>query len=721
VKSIRVFGLINFLSAFLLFQIELIAAKLLLPRFGGSYLVWGAAMVFFQCVLLLGYLYAHAVVTRLGARTYSRAHLALIFLPFLVFPGRSLGDMASHAGVPLVIDVFLVLSLGIGCVFFVLSTTTVVMQSLLAASKLPERGNPYALYSVSNLGSFAALVSYPVFVEPWLDLNQQILFWRIAYAVLAVAHTALVPVVRSAESRQQSVGKPEPIPAARALRWFLLSAAGVTAFLSVTAIVTYEIAPMPLLWVIPLGIYLLAFVLNFKQRPWCPSWISDRFHEIAALGIATFVATTFSLCPVVLSCAAYFFVLFLICMLCQNRLAVTRPSDPRGLPFFYLVIAAGGFAAGVATSWIAPLVTPGMTEFLLVFVLIFLAGAQGALRKPLGWHGVRMVWYAIVLIVSWCIMPQRAQLLGIVLLFGALQLIFSALKRNPQALLAAAISIAILTPTYLGADVVFVRRNYYGVHRIIDKNGVRVLTHGTTIHGLQYLDPHRAVEPLGYYFRGSGIGKLLGNPAFDFGRVAIIGLGAGGILAYARDGQSVDVYEIDPLVERIARQYFTYLGTARAPVTITLGDARLQLGKSQARYDLLVVDAFSGDAIPVHLLTADALALYRSKLSPGGVLLFHVSNRYLDLVPVVAANAHMVGAHAFSHVVGGEMSLAAFPSRWVAVTWDEKMSAMLRSDGWRVCDVGAFVRPWTDISSSVLRALNIGGLLRISDATHDLF
>lgn len=725
-RKVHLLNLLNFLSAFLLFQIELISAKVLLPKFGGSYLVWGAAVVFFQCMLLFGYWYAHTVVTRIGMRAYARAHMLLLFLPLVVFPGRPLSVVSAHNGIPLVLDVFAVLGLEIGLVFFVLSTTTVVFQSWLSASDLPERSNPYALYAVSNLGSFAALVTYPFLFEPFLDIGRQLLAWRAGYAAFLVLNGIVFLSVRvKASSSPDSEAAPVPghaaarrVSAADKVRWFLFSAAGVVAFLAVTNIVTYEIAPMPLLWVIPLSVYLFSFVLNFKQKPWCPAWIASRFHVIAALGIALFLATSSGVFPAALQCAAYFTVLFLVCMYCQHRLSLGRPSDRADLTLFYLVIAAGGFCAGVVTSWVMPLLTPGMTEYLLAFALIFLALAAGSFREPLTPRGLRMIGYTLAFIFLWMIVFTGSRFAGAAVLCAALVLIFCALKNNPKALCIDVIAVMCIVPFYIRSGTVFVARDYYGIHSVVDKGAVRVLMHGTTIHGLQYRDPARSRDTLGYYFPGSGIGKLMTSGSFAFKSVGIIGLGAGGITAYAREGQSFDVYEIDPLVYRIARTYFTFLRSCPAPVRVFLGDARVMLSGSQARYDLLVVDAFSGDSIPVHLITTDALALYRLKTAAEGIVLFHVSNRYLNLIPVVFANAQRAGAFCAYHIVRVESSLASFPSRWVAVTWDARAFEKLLADGWRAQGGERQhlwgVKAWTDEYSSILTAVEPRGLFGLS-------
>ncbi|MCX5715083.1 MAG: hypothetical protein NT033_09890, partial [Candidatus Omnitrophica bacterium] len=299
-RKMFLLNIIVFLAAFLLFQIELILAKAYLPVFGGGYLVWGACVVFFQLVLLLGYFYAHVVIRKIGMRRYLIFHALLLVLPLVLsFPGRALSVVPSQSGLPVVFFIFRQLAVTIGLVFFILSTTSVISQGWLLSSSLAEAKNPYVLFAVSNLGSFAALLSYPFIFEPLSDIGQQLFLWRLGYLLLVILHFAAWRIVKvvSKEGDQDksfnhSIGRNETA-------WLLFSAAGVMLFLSVTNIMTYEVAPIPLLWVVPLAIYLVSFVLNFKKKPWCPAWIKDGFHVSAGLSIAFFFLTSKRLFPVI--------------------------------------------------------------------------------------------------------------------------------------------------------------------------------------------------------------------------------------------------------------------------------------------------------------------------------------------------------------------------------------------------------------------------------------
>ncbi|MDE2028774.1 MAG: hypothetical protein KGJ11_09575, partial [Candidatus Omnitrophica bacterium] len=383
--------ILTFLSAFLLFQIELIIAKLFLPNYGGSFLVWGACIVFFQAVLLAGYIFAHTFLQRLGAWRYLRLHLWLLLAPLLFFPLRDVHLSFARPALPLVFDIFARLTVTIGPVFFTLSTMSLVTQSWLAASFLKGRLNPYRLYAVSNLGSFMALLTYPFFFELFLTDTQQLQIWRILYLVLAFVSILAFRVVKIDHSRlqQKTAVEAQPVALDKILRWLGLGAAGVVMFLSVTNMVTYEVAPVPLLWVLPLGIYLMAFVLNFKQNPWCPSWLIRWIGPIIGLQTMLYFLAQRHWLPVVLMIILLSLLLWCTCMYIQHQLVLAKPTAER-MTFFYVMISLGGFLGGMLTTWIIPVISDTLTEYLVgLFLLAFLLPPR---QKPVFWPSA--LWFS---------------------------------------------------------------------------------------------------------------------------------------------------------------------------------------------------------------------------------------------------------------------------------------------------------------------------------------
>lgn len=707
----------TFLAAFLLFQIELIISKIFLPHFGGSYLVWGACVVFFQGVLLAGYLYSHFVVSRYGLMRYRIYHLFLFLLPvaLFLFPLRGLPAVRLHQDFPMVFDVFWQLTLSIGLVFFALSTMAVISQSWLAASELPEKRHPYALYAVSNLGSFAALLSYPFVFEPLLGLPQQLLVWRILYGALIVILAVLVRRIKVSAATEADDAARTAVPAADKIRWLLFSCASVIAFLSVTNIITYEVAPVPLFWVIPLGIYLLSFVLVFKERPWYPAWTVEKFHYVTAFGILFFFFTERRLIPMFLELVLYYVLLFAVCVFCQVKLLSHKPVHRRDLTAFYVYIAIGGFFGGIITSWVVPLFSSMMIEFLLSFFVIHLAFFIDDKDSLMGFRAIRMIIYAIILLIVWPLVFPSYHLFGILLLFGCFKFIFQELRARPKALFMCVLSIFFIAPFleayWLPGKSVYTRRNYYGIYRVHQNLRKRGLMNGTTLHGFQYLDPARALEPTAYYHPDTPLGGVMESEAFAFRRIGVIGLGIGGIAGWGRQGQEIDYFELDPDVYRIASTMFTYLEKTPAKVRCIFGDARLRINEIPAgSYDLLVVDAFSGDSIPVHLLTTEAIEEYMRVLTDGGIILFHLSNRYLDLVPVVISNARSLGLSG-AHKQN-KLDKDCLASIWVTVTAGASaQQALVDELGWSVLEEG-FLRPWTDDRSTILPVFKIGDVLR---------
>lgn len=729
-KNIQYLKAIVFLAAFLLFQIELIVSKIFLPEFGGSYLVWGACVVFFQGVLLLGYIYSHLITRKFRIARYNFIHACFMLLPFLFFPGRYLSPAYSHPGIPLVFDIFWQLLYGIGPVFFILATLSIISQVWLSSSELPERLNPYALYAVSNAGAFISLLVYPFVFERFFDLRTQINIWRAGYVLLAVLYVLAARKITCARSdgyrgRMFAEGLifrrfEFDSRAKAALTWLLFAAAGSICFLAVTNIITYEVAPCPLLWIIPLCVYLLSFTLNFKEKPFCPRWITDKFHLWLGFSVLFFFITKMRVLPFIMEVAAYSVSLFAICMFCQYKLFQGRPKEPQRLTLFYLVISLGSFTGGLLVTWVAPLAFQQMNEYLLGLFVAAWALTVSEKMEAVKWHSWRMILYVSVLIMAWPAVFKSYNIWGLILIAVIFKAAYSRLKENPRALALSVFSILAVSfftePLWSWSGrYIYALRNYYGIYKVVEKGGALYLYNGTTLHGAQYVIPGIRNTPLSYYHRDTPLGKLFLSGYFETGSVGVVGLGVGTISAYAKPGQEMEFYELDKDAYRVADLCFSYLQESKAKINHVFGDARVSLRNlPDARYDLLIIDAFSGDSVPVHLLTIEAISEYRRHLKQGGVVLFHVSNRYLDLVPVLFSNARSLKAYAVLDR-NKKKGKALLGTLWVALTWDENSRQILISKlNWRNQGPDLKVkkiRPWTDGYSNLLSVFELKKIL----------
>ncbi len=710
----------TFLSAFLLFQIELIIAKIFLPNYGGSYLVWGACIVFFQAVLLLGYIFAHALLGRIGILKYLKVHLALLFIPLLFFPLRVLQLSFSPGSLPLVLDIFWRLMLTIGPVFFVLSTMSLVTQSWLASSSsLKESKNPYGLYSVSNLGSFAALLTYPFVFELYLTNTEQLQIWRILYLILVISNLLAWTMIKIDEKHldQNDVSAQVlGVGTKQILGWLLLGAAGVVMFLSVTNIITYEVAPVPLLWVFPLGIYLMAFVLNFKKDPWCPSWINRYIGPIIGLQTMMYFMSQKHFLPVILVIILLCGLLFLICMFTQNQLITSKPSSSRQMTLFYVMLSLGGFLGGILTSWVIPLVSNTLVEYLVGLFLAALMVPPRSVRRPY-WQLCLCVLLAGLVFYVWPQYFKTYHVFPFVLLWVIVWISFLGLAADKRFLAGTMIVIILATPSlesiWQNIHFIMKKRNYYGIYEIFDnKAGVRVLVHGTTLHGIEFMDQAKRRIPLGYYSPSSAVGALLIDDVFQAKRVGVVGLGAGTLSMYAKLNCPIDFYELDADVQKLAEHYFYYLKESPGEVNVILGDARLSLNTAaDGMYDLLIIDAFSGDSIPTHLVNKDVLVEYRRKLALRGAVIFHITNRYLNLEPVLAKIAADSGAYIAVKDVGDEgVNMRAI---WCVLTWDlDRYLKLISQENWQPLDISTKQQGhiWSDDYSSILPIINMGEL-----------
>lgn len=725
------------LSAFLLFFMEPMLAKGLLPLFGGSYMVWGSCMVFFQAMLLAGYAFAHFLLTSLGVRRYARAHWTLLILAALWAP-LQFSPRLAVAPLPLFLEVFRRLLITAGPPFLALSTLSVVVQRWMADSSLPERKNPYVLYAASNLGSMAGLIAYPLLFEPLLDLRQQAIFWWGGYALLVALNLLCLPSLGSpaSEAPAGAPATPAPPPARRRATWLLLSMAGSAMLLAVTNVVTFDIAAVPFLWVLPLAVYLLSFVLVFKRTPWIPRWSGAAFIWLTVAGLLWFLMSLLRLTlPAWGNLLLQLAVLFFVCLHCHGTLAVSRPSAPQHLSMFYFLTALGGVAGGVAVNWIAPIACAALWEFPGSFCLAALALAVAGVQSDpsatasatTSRHSAARSRNATALL---CVLMVSVLVLlpaflhgvckaGSTVQFLVLALPFTLLLRSAAGrpwrlaalLAAAAIATGWTEGASAGTTLVEKRRNYYGIYRVFDKDGIRYLQHGSTLHGRQYLaGPSRAV-PLSYYHPTTPAGSLMASPMMQSIRhIGMIGLGTGALTCYASQGQTFMVYELDPENIAIAGSCFGYLEQARANgcrLTFVEGDGRLALGRdANGSLDLLILDAFNSGSIPVHLLTLEAFREYFRVLSPEGLLLIHISNKFLNLAPVVQGSAGELGLSAAIKTNIGNVDPDADPTVWMALTRSPSVHKELLAQQWNDSAPAASGRSlWTDRYSYLIGAL----------------
>ena len=658
------------LSAFLLFQVQPIIAKMILPWFGGSAAVWTVCMLFFQLLLVAGYLYSHWLVRALGARAQSLVHIALLALGVAALPILPDGGWKPVGESDPSFRILGLLAAAVGLPYFLLATTSPLVQAWYARAR--RGAMPYRLYALSNFGSMLALLSYPFVVEPWLPTRWQALGWSGAFVVFAAACAlaawqarTLPPTIPASE---EDAPAERPRPASYAL-WAALAASASILLLAFTSHLSQNVAPIPFLWVLPLALYLLSFILCFEGRGWYQRKV---FLPLAAAGFAGVCITLqreYHNSPLWLLIPLYCAALFFACMVCHGELARRKPH-PRHLTAFYVAIAVGGALGGIFVGLVAPRIFPDLYE---LPVGLFLAAALTVLVLELDRDGFPSprAWRATV---------------------------------GGAALFAAALA-GVLGWIYadLAGDARVRARNFYAALRVSDygtgTDETRTLTHGTITHGKQFRDPARRDWRTTYYGETSGVGRAIeARRAAGPVRIGVIGLGAGTLAAYGRPGDAVRIYEINPQVIELARNEFTYLADSPAKVEVVLGDARLSLEREAPQgFDVLAVDAFSSDSIPVHLLTAEAFAVYFRHLKPGGILAVHISNRFLDLKPVVKAAAAALGKTARIVEDESDDARGTYGTTWVLVAESPEAFAEAPLAGAaEPLESTRAIRPWTD-------------------------
>jgi SAM-dependent methyltransferase len=662
-----------FIGAILLFSLEPMVGKMLLPQCGGAASVWNTCMVFFQAVLLLGYAYAHFSTSFLGVRRQAAIHLVVILLPLLVLPVVFSAQTGPLPGQDPNLWLLVQLTLVVGLPFFVVSSTAPLLQRWFASLGLAASSDPYFLYSISNAGSLLALISYPFLIEPWLGLLMQTYFWTAGYLLLIIsifccavvmwiasrpvdsaslaARPAGPPTAKQRQKDRGAISAP-PHPYLQRLGWIFTAFVPSSLMLGVTAHITTDIAPVPLLWIIPLALYLLSFVIVFARKPFISHSLMIAVMPYAVLLMPLYA---FQL-PMKfwMSIPVHLLTFFIVAMVCHGELVRSRPAANR-LTEFYLWMSLGGVLGGMFNALVAPQIFNSVIEYPLMLVIAcFIRPASKDFSGRTEFNLLDFAWLMGLIAVGLMMVGlayvflTANSFLVCILVYGVPAVICFAFKKRPIRF-ALGLAVVFLTVDYYvspqSGNIILRQRDFYGVKRVsITQERFHSLVNGNIVHGLQEMYPAISREPLGYYSRMGPLGDLF--CAFDdtkkSRRVAVIGLGTGAMASYVLPGQHVTFYEIDPAVIRIATdpQLFTYLKQCPGKWDVIEGDARLQLAKARDdQFDTIILDAFSSDSIPLHLLTQEALHLYCQKLKPDGVLVFHISNRYLNLEQMLAALA----------------------------------------------------------------------------------
>ncbi len=710
-------------GSFLLFLVQPMVARMALPRLGGAPAVWNSAMLVYQTLLLGGYAYAHALA-RIRPWVQAVVHLGVLLIGVAWLP-IGLSIVGIPDGVTPALWVPWLLGASIGPLFFAVSAQAPLVQRWFSIAS--KGGDPYALYAASNLGSFGGLVAYPLVVEPLLALRQQSLLWSGGYVLLIALVIACA--LRLPRAATGETARPTSVPATRGrvLHWIALALVPSGLMLATSTYITTDIVAMPLLWVLPLGLYLLSFTIAFAAN----REIADLLTRIAPITILLFGGVMiggFNELPLV-NLAIALSLLFMVSVALHTQMYRLRP-EPDRLTGFYLAMAFGGALGGVFAALIAPVVFDWTYEYpilifaagLLVPQVYLTAGIRGLWMTP----AKRRIAYAVV--AAMLILLSAATFWGPADVFGeghqgltfigiaAIGIVSVGARLSYATILAVALVIfggwrAVELSLEQGART----RSYFGVYTVRDGRNVRELDHGTTVHGIQFTgNPVLERLPTTYYAPLSGIGLAMGALDRLYGRqarVGVVGLGTGTLACYAQPGQQWRFYEIDPAVIRIARDtgQFTYLKNCLPDPVIRVGDARISLEHDAATsLDLLALDAFSSDAIPMHLMTSEAFATYARVLQPKGLLLVHISNRFLDLEPVVAAAARAGGWHAAKlYYQPPKYTAVASASQWIALSRDPAALRALEAGrgDWQPLKPRPGFLAWTDDYSTILPLL----------------
>jgi spermidine synthase len=714
------FASVLFLNAFLLFWVQPLFARMVLPVLGGSPSVWTACMLFFQAALLAGYAYSHAGLRWLGIRRHATIHVLIIWLPLLVLPIEVTQVGAGSAAGQPVIWLLTIVATSVGWPFVVLSATAPLLQRWFPAARAGV-SDPYWLYAASNAGSMVALLAFPTLLEPSFPAREQAVVWKYGYGIVAaLLTTCALVVIRARTSGVPSslealeTSAPEPAPSGRTrLGWLARSFAPSSLMLGVTTYISTDVAAVPLLWVLPLACYLLTFIVAFGGYSDAVSALSRRLLPRVLLPLVFVLLIALPL-PLWITIPLHITGFSVLSLLCHAELARSRPGVQH-LTEFYLWLAAGGVVGGVFNTLVAPQIFTSVAEYpIAIAVACLLCVSRAQFQEA--WNNPRQLArpaFAAGIAAALLIGGRLAivPMIPMMALLGAPVLMCLTVAKD-TARFALAIA-GLFTALFVGNAVspaeggqqLDADRTFFGIYRVRTDSARHLVTlaHGTTTHGAQVMGDSTP-EPLTYYHRESPIGQVFVTFGSTARSVGVVGLGAGTLAAYVQPGDSWSFYEIDEAVERIARdtRFFHYLDRCGAQCSVILGDARLSLAQNTVMHDILVLDAFSSDAIPMHLLTAEALRTYQSRLAGDGVLALHVSNRHIRLRPVIARLAQDGDLTALARFdASAETAKGYQASDWVVMARNAATLDRLSQDSrWKPLQADART-PWSDDFSNI--------------------
>ncbi len=723
-----------FVSALLLFSVQPLFTKMVLPRLGGSPAVWSVAMVFFQSLLLAGYAYAHYLTKLQNRAAPVVIHLALLVVALLTLPlaiRSGWGEPPSSGYAFWLLGLFAV---SIGLPFFALAANNPLLQAWFVRTGHPDGPDPYFLYASSNIGSFLALLSYPILLEPIFTLRIQNLIWTGGYGLLILLIAGCGVLLLQSPKNAAALNMPDndvnavtPSWPLRA-RWIFLAAVPSGLLIAVTAHISTDVAAAPLLWVLPLSLYLLTWVLVFQSRPLLPHWLMLLLQPLAIAGVVVLLAIGGEQ-NLLLTLGGHQLCFFVIAMACHGELARTRPAA-KYLTGFYVALSFGGMVGGLFAGLIAPFAFSWIAEYPILLALATLCRPpmQERLPRVTLWY-----WPLLAAITVALIMPAyyagtlfdqledyRNWIIGGVGVLAAVMVL--ALNGNRAKFLATIVVALVLLRIYPSdAGRVETVRSFFGVHKIVvtPHGQYHVLMHGTTIHGAEKFLNNDGTpvtgrpEPITYYHKDGGIGQAItamrerkGAPL----RVAVIGLGAGTLTCASEPGENWKFFEIDQTMVDTARdpKYFTYIQNCEPDLKPVIGDARLTFAKEKSgTYDVIIVDAYSSDAIPIHLATEEAMAIYKDKLAPQGAVVMHVSNRHLELESVVVgiADANDLKSWVYSEDTNRDAEYIFSTTVVVSAREEADVGSLASSDKWALTEAEDHHRVWTDDYSNILGAV----------------
>jgi hypothetical protein len=735
---LTLYVLAAFLAAALTFLLQPFAARLILPLFGGTPSVWNTSVLFFQALLLAAYAYAAALTSGTRLLRPAAVHIVAMALVLLALPVHIDASWAPPPTAPPLLWQTWLLLATIGAPFFIVATSAPLLQRWFSLTGHRAAGDPYFLYAASNLGSLMALLAYPLAVEPTLDLAAISRFWMAGYVLLLALIAGCAVGLRHRQLDRavhaDTTADPAPLGLPTQLRWAALAAVPSSLMLSVTTYISTDIAAAPLLWVVPLALYLLTYVVAFARRPLVAARSLDRLMPLAVILLAITLLARGLEPPPWLMLALHLGGLLVVALVCHGQLAELRPPVSR-LTRYYLWIAAGGLAGGMFNALLAPALFTGVAEYPLALVAACLlrrppldapadalpgSPRELLLRDLAPAACLALGAFGLTLLAPRLGLTGSTGVVGMALGVPALAAYLFLMRPVRFALAIGALFLVAGIAGDAGGKQIFARRTYYGIHHVEQSGEQRRLYHGRTLHGIEGTRPSASSEPLAYYHRSGPAGSLfraLVARGDALRSVAVIGLGVGTLAAYARPGEHWTFYELDPTVLYVARDsgLFTYWQNSAGRLDATVGDARIRLAEqADVRYDLLVLDAFSADAIPVHLLTREALALYRGRLRSNGALAIHISNRYLDLEGVVQALAADAGMRALAwadlSLSDAQRAEGMLPSHWVVLSTDTGLiDRLAASDPWRHLSDDKTTAVWSDQFSDLLRVIRWRG------------